>query len=185
LLGTSCVSLVTPEQSAIQPQGSVVSPVGITVADQRTNTSGGFRKDRYYGRCRLSYGIPSPVLDPKMSVATRLAQQLAAGFKQRGSTVVLEGSESGTANKTLTVRLNDVWIDFANPLTGNESILYFDATAEVRDRSGKVIATAARKREANFRYDVNDSFFNQAVKTLQPEFTTLINQPSIRAALAR
>ena len=176
---TSCVSLVTSEQAAIRPQSKTSSPVGITVVDQRTNTAGGFRKDRYYGRCRLGlYGIPTPILDPKMSTAQRLTQQLEAGFKQQGAVV-----QSG-APKTLTVRLNDVWMDFANPLTGNDSILYFDATAQVTNPSGRVVGSSSRKFQRNFRYDVNDSLFNQAVKTLQPEFSVLVNQPAIQKALA-
>jgi hypothetical protein len=113
---TSCVSLVTSEQAAIRLQSKTSSPVGIAVVDQRTNTSGGFRKDRYYGRCRLGlYGIPTPILDPEMSTAERLTQQLETGFKQQGTVV-----QSG-APKTLTVRLNDVWMDFANPLAGTPS----------------------------------------------------------------
>lgn len=193
----SCVSLVTPEQTAIRPHSKPVSPVGITVADHRTNTAGG-RKDRYYGRCRLGlYGIPTPILDPKLAVAERLGKQLEAGYKQSGvevrvtttnpfsgkSDVVASFANTGV-RKILLVRLDDVWMDFANPLTGNESILYFDATAEVLSPSGASLGSAKKKYQKNFRYDANDSLFNQAVKTLQPEFSTLVNEPAIRRALA-
>lgn len=188
---------MTPEQTAIRPQAKTASSVGIAVTDHRTNTTG-FQKDRYYGRCRLGlYGIPTPILDPKMAVAERLTKQLEAGYKQQGVEVrvvtakpfagkgdVVSSFASTAAPKILLVRLNDVWMDFANPLMGNESILYFDATAEVLSGSGKSLGSATRKFQRNFRYDANDSLFNQAVKTLQPEFSTLVNEPSIRRALA-
>lgn len=196
LAACSCVSIVTPEQSAIAPQGKTASPVGIAVADHRTNTTG-LRKDRYYGRVRLSYGIPTPILDPKMAAAERLTRQLEAGFRSQGAEVrtlvtepfaktpeILPALAGQGARKVLLVRLDDVWIDFANPIGGRESILYFDATAQVLDPSGRVLATATRKFERNFRYNANDSFFNQAVWTLQPEFTALVGQASIRKALA-
>ena len=156
--------------------------------------AGGSHEDRYYGRCRLGlYGIPTPILDPKMSVAERLAAQVQAGFRKRGveAGVVpvarfadpLAAVRGG--RRSLVVRLDNVWMDFANPLTGNESILYFDATARVVGANGRVLATSRRSFEKNFRYDVNDSLFNQAVWTLQPEFTQLLNQPQIRAAQGR
>lgn len=195
LVTSSCVSIVTPEQSAIVPVGKTASPVGIAVTDHRTNTTG-LRKDRYYGRVRLSYGIPTPILDPKMAAAERLTRQLEAGFRSQGaevrtvttepfasnSTVVPSLAGAG-ARKVLLVRLNDVWIDFANPIGGKESILYFDANAQVLDPAGRVLATTTRKFERNFRYDASDSFFNQAVWTLKPEFSALVNEPSIRRAL--
>jgi hypothetical protein len=132
-----------------------------------------------------------------MATAERLTRQLEAGFRRQGAEVrsvvtepfansgtIVPGLAGSGARKVLLVRLNDVWIDFANPIGGRDSILYFDATAQVLDPSGRVLATATRKFERNFRYNANDSFFNQAVWTLQPEFTTLINQPAIRRALA-
>lgn len=196
LTTSACVSIVTPEQAPIAPAGKTLSPVGIAVTDHRTNTAG-MNKDRYYGRVRLSYGIPTPILDPKMATAERLTRQLEAGFRRQGAEVrsvvtesfanagaIVPGLAGNGARKVLLVRLNDVWIDFANPIGGNESILYFDATAQVLDPSGRVLATATRKFQRDFRYNPNDSFFNQAVWTLQPEFNTLINESSIRRALA-
>ena len=196
LAASACVSIVTPEQVPVAPAGKTTSPIGIAVTDHRTNTSG-MRKDRYYGRVRLSYGIPTPILDPKMATAERLTRQLEAGFRRQGAEVrsvvtepfaqsnaIVPGLAGSGARKVLLVRLNDMWIDFANPIFGRESILYFDATAQVLDPSGRVLATTTRKFERKFRYDANDSFFNPAIWTLQPEFTTLVNQPAIRRALA-
>ncbi len=195
-LSVSCVSLVTPEQAAIEVSGVKPASVGVTVADQRTQVSGGFRKSRYYGRTRMSYGIPQPILDPKMSVADRLAAQLEAGFRKNGVAVHKVATEfrgdpasairsAGTSSRFLVVKLENVWIDFANPLFGKQSILYFHATAQVMDAGGKVQASTSKRFEKRFRYDVNDSFFNQAVWTLQPEFAALVNRPEIRRALAR
>lgn len=190
----SCVSLVTPEQSAIEVSGVKPSSVRVAVADHRKEVAGGRNEDRYYGRCRLGlYGIPTPIIDPKMSVSDRLAAQMEAGFRKRGvdaskvSTTRLSDplAAADGSSRTLVVRLDNVWMDFANPLTGNESILYFDATAQVVGPGRKVQATARRSFEKEFRYDPNDSLFNQAVWTLQPEFTQLVNQPQIRSALAR
>lgn len=196
LLSTSCVSLVTPEKAPITPAAKTASPVGIVVSDHRTNTAS-LQKDRYYGRCRLAYGIPSPILDPKMSLAERFAAHAKAGFAKKGmdartavtapfgnpNTMITSLTANG-AKKVLLVRMDDIWIDFANPLYGKESILYFDATVQVYGANGKLLASTSRKFERNFRYDVNDSLFNQAVLTLQPEFTQLINQSSIMRALA-
>ncbi len=190
---TSCVSLITPEKAPFSPDRKTASPVGITVNDQRKNVSGGLgiNSNRYYGRCRLGlYGIPTPISDPAYSMAERVTKHLEAGFKAKGVEVrtLAAGDQAfaGTgASKVLEVTLNDdTWIDFANPMTGNESILYFNATARVLTPSGKSLATATRKIERNFRYDANDSLFNQALVAFQPEFNQLINQPSIRAALA-
>jgi len=196
IASSACVSIVTPEQAPVAPSGKTASPVGIAVTDHRTNTAG-MSKDRYYGRVRLSYGIPTPILDPKMATAERLTRQLEAGFRRQGAEVrsvvtepfsnagaIVPGLAGNGARKVLLVRLNDVWIDFANPIGGNESILYFDATAQVLDPAGRVLATASRKFQRNFRYNPNDSFFNQAVWTLQPEFNALVNESAIRRALA-
>jgi hypothetical protein len=196
LATSACVSIVTPEQAPVAPAGKTTSPVGIAVTDHRTSTAG-LRKDRYYGRVRLSYGIPTPIIDPKMATAERLTRQLEAGFRRQGAEVrsvvtepfanagaIVPGLAGNGARKVLLVRLNDMWIDFANPIGGRESILYFDATAQVLDPAGRVLATASRKFERNFRYNANDSFFNQAVWTLQPEFTALVNESAIRRALA-
>jgi outer membrane lipopolysaccharide assembly protein LptE/RlpB len=131
-----------------------------------------------------------------MAVAERLTRQLEAGFRQQGVEVRTASTEPfadaatvlpslAGSRKILLVRLSDVWIDFANPIGGNESILYFDATAQVIDPAGKVLASNTRKFQRNFRYNINDSFFNQAVWTLKPEFAALIGQPSIQRALAR
>lgn len=195
-ISSSCVSLVTPEQASIEVKGVKPAEVGITVADQRTNVSGGFSKAKYYGRTRVSYGIPQPILDPKMSVADRLAAQLEAGFQKKGVKTHKVSTDfrgdpasairgSGASSRFLVVKLEDVWIDFANPMFGRESILYFNATAQVMDAGGKVHATTSKSFERNFRYNPNDSFFNQAVWTLHPEFTELVNRPQIRSALSR
>lgn len=196
LLMTSCVSLVTPEKAPITPSARTASPVGIVVSDHRTNTAS-LRQDRYYGRCRLTYGIPSPILDPKMSLSERFAAHAKSGFSKQGIDVrsavtapfgnpsdVVNHLTANGAKKVLLIRLDDIWIDFANPLGGNDSILYFDATAQVFGANGKNLASVSRKFERNFRYNPNDSFFNQAVLTLQPEFNQMVNQPSILKALA-
>lgn len=196
LASPSCVSVLKPEQAPVVLQGKTVSPVGVAVTDHRTGTSG-VQKDRYYGRCRLSYGIPTPINDPAMTVAERLTKQLEAGLRgqkteARTTTAaafanagqVVPSLAAAGASKVLIVRLNDVWIDFANPIGGRESVLYFNADAQVLDKTGRVLANGSRKLEKNFRYDVNDSFFNQAVWTLQPEFSALVNQPALRRALA-
>ncbi len=189
---TSCVSLITPEKAPFTPDHKTASPVGITVNDQRKNVSGalGINGSHYYGRCRLGlFGIPSPIMGPK-TMAEQVTKHLEAGFKQKGVEVrtLAAGDQAFAATgaqKVLQVTLNDdTWIDFANPLFGNESILYFSATARVLTPSGKFVATATRKIERKFRYDVNDSPFNQALIAFQPEFNQLINQSSIRAALA-
>jgi hypothetical protein len=181
ILGSSCVKLVTPESAPIHVNYRSSSPVGVSVVDERVNSSGGRLKDHYLGRCRLGlYGIPSSILDPKMSISERVYEQVKAGFNQKGVEVVpaTNGSE-----KTLVIRIkDDTWIDFANPLYGNESILYFNAAAEVVS-NGKVRAVTQSKLERKFRYDVNDSLFNQAILTLQPEFSKLLNEPKIQSAL--
>lgn len=191
LLG-SCVSIVTPEESAIAVGGRPGAQVAVGVVDHRTEVAGGAREDRYYGRCRLGlYGIPTPILDPKMPVAERLTEQFRHGFRGRGVAAQPLKSERFADpralvqpdGRTLVVRLNKVWMDFSNPLTGNESILYFDAEAIVFSKDRRVLASARRSFEQNFRYDVNDSLFNQAVWTLHPEFTKLVNDPAVRRAL--
>ena len=182
LSATSCVSLVTPEAAAIRVDSRSASPLGIGVVDKRAQVGGGASKDRYMGRCRLGlYGIPTPVIDPKMSFSERIRQQLEAGFEAKGVSVV----PAAGAARSLVIRIeDDTWIDFANPLTGNASILYFHATAEVVS-GGRTTARASRRLQKDFRYDANDSLFNQAVWTFQPEFSALVNDPKIRAALAR
>jgi hypothetical protein len=181
LLGSSCVKLVTPESAPIRVNYRSSSPVSVSVVDERVNASGGKLKDRYLGRCRLGfYGIPTSILDPKMNISQRVYEQIKVGFAQKG--VEVTPADSGSV-KTLVIRIkDDTWIDFANPLYGKESILYFNATAEVVS-NGKARAGAQSKFERKFRYDVNDSLFNQAILTLQPEFSKLLNEPKIQSAL--
>ncbi|MDB6076431.1 MAG: hypothetical protein JWO82_178, partial [Akkermansiaceae bacterium] len=170
----------------------------VAVNDHRTEVSGGSRADRYYGRCRLGlYGIPTPILDPKLTVSDRLSEQIKAGLEGQGAHVRISKTKRfenptplplSMTDKSLTIRLNNVWMDFANPMTGNESILYFEATALViqpgtRGTSGPK-ASVTRKYEKKFRYDSHDSLLNQGIKTLQPEFTQLLNDPAIRKALS-
>lgn len=169
--------------------------MGLMVVDQRQDVAGGLQKDRYMGRCRLGlYGIPTPVIDPKHPFDLRVQQQLQAGFEKKGVEVVVRGEEAqgasdfagSGARKILVIRINDAtWIDFANPMTGNESILYFDGTAEVLSPTGSVLGRASHKIRREFKYDANDSLFNQALWTFQPEFQKLVNQPAIRSALTR
>lgn len=181
IFGSSCVKLVTPESAPIHVNYRSSSPVGISVVDERVNSSGGNRKDRYLGRCRLGlYGIPTSILDPKMSISQRVYEHVKAGFDQKGVEVI--PAANGSA-KSLVIRIkDDTWIDFANPLYGNESILYFNATAEVVSK-GNVRAVTQSKLERKFRYNANDSLFNQAILTLQPEFSKLLNEPKIQSAL--
>jgi outer membrane lipopolysaccharide assembly protein LptE/RlpB len=88
------------------------------------------------------------------------------------------------ARKVLQLTIeDDTWIDFANPLYGAASILYFNVTARVFSPSGKLLATSTRKLQRDFHYDPNDSLFNQALLSFQPEFTNLINEPAIKSAL--
>ena len=198
---TSCVSLVTPDKAPFTPNQKTSSPVGISVSDTRQNVSGsaGASGSRYYGRCRLGlYGIPTPILDPGSSVAERVTKHLEAGFKQKGVEVrtiqAVKGQSVDTsptalsaagARKVLQLTIeDDTWIDFANPLYGAASILYFNVTARVFSPSGKLLATSTRKVQRDFHYDANDSLFNQALLSFQPEFTKLINEPAIKSALA-
>lgn len=194
----SCASLVKPGEAPIRPYQKTSSPVGIAVTDHRTKVSGGSRKDRYYGRCRLVWhGIPSSILDPKSTSSDRLTEHLKAGFEEKGMSVVTRSVPKFTSNgeivsgfqgsgvkKILVVRLDNVWMDFANPLLGNDSLMYFNASAQVLSPSGKVLGSTTKSFEKDFRYDVNDSLFNQAVKVLQPEFESLINDSKVRRALA-
>lgn len=196
-VATSCVSLVEPGDAPIAPVSKTVSPVGLAVTDHRTEVSGGNRGDRYYGRCRLGmFGIPTPIFDPKGPIGDRLVEHMKAGFTSKGvegqSVEIIRGEASrsvvskfaGTgAKKVLVIVLNNVWIDFANPMFGKESIMYFDATAEVWSSSGKLLASSNKSYQKKFKYDVNDSLFNQAVIVLQPEFSSLIANSGIQRAL--
>jgi len=197
---TSCVSLITPDKAPFTPNQKTSSPVGISVGDTRQNVSGsaGASGSRYYGRCRLGlYGIPTPILDPASSVAERVTKHLEAGFQQKGVEVrtiqAAKGQAVDTSPKALSAAgarkvlqltiEDDTWIDFANPLYGAASILYFNVTARVFSPSGKLLATSTRKLQRDFHYDPNDSLFNQALLSFQPEFTNLINEPAIKSAL--
>ena len=116
-----------------------------------------------------------------MSISQRVYEQIKVGFAQKG--VEVTPADSGSV-KTLVIRIkDDTWIDFANPLYGKESILYFNVAAEVVS-NGKARSGAQSKLERKFRYDVNDSLFNQAILTLQPEFSKLLSEPKIQSALA-
>ena len=191
----SCVAHLTPEQSAVEVKGLRAEKVAFAVVDERDNIPFMLYPKRYIGSTRAAYGIPQHLVGLK-PLAEQVALQLEAGLRKNGATVtkvVPESSETlrseveaaGVKENVLVVRLKDCWIDFANPMFGRESIVYFDATAEVRDRQWRAVATESRTVERDFQADAQDSFPNLAIRQFQPELQELVNRPSIRNALAR
>jgi len=196
-LFASCVPILPPAQAPYTPASSTVSPVGVSVVDSRSFVLNGEKNEKYIGRVRGAYGIPTSVPDPQMTFAERLSGYAEAGLQQNGTTVVRKPAAKGTssseigksfqgtgARKVLVLRLEDVWCDFPSLPFSKTAEVHFHATADVVTPDGRVIGTASRKKLFSFQAtDMNDSLYNHLLKALQPEFKGLIASPAVRSGL--